>query len=149
MVVVFLPVLVGFAALVIDVGVMYNTRADLQNAADAAALAGATALASDEMTQLRLANSGVTGGTVSDMSVGRAGEISYLNPTWGTVATSLEHSDITVGQLDLSSAGSHIASGVVPSTFNAVQTKADSCEMRIDAWNAVPIAAASAMLTVA
>ena len=38
-------VLVGFASLTLDVGAIYNTRADLQNAADAAALAGASVLA--------------------------------------------------------------------------------------------------------
>jgi len=35
-------VIVGFAALAIDVGVMYNAKADLQRAADSAALAGAS-----------------------------------------------------------------------------------------------------------
>lgn len=39
-----LPVLIGFAALAVDVGYMYATRNELQNAADAAALAGATQL---------------------------------------------------------------------------------------------------------
>ena len=34
-------VLVGFAALLIDVGAMYLTKTNMQNAADAAALAGA------------------------------------------------------------------------------------------------------------
>lgn len=33
--------LIGFAALVVDVGVLYNSKAELQNIADAAALAGA------------------------------------------------------------------------------------------------------------
>ena len=42
--VVTLVVLFGFAALTVDVGAMYNTRADLQRAADAGALAAATAL---------------------------------------------------------------------------------------------------------
>ncbi len=38
------PVLLGFAVLTIDVGVLYNTRADLQNAADAGALAATSIL---------------------------------------------------------------------------------------------------------
>ena len=41
------PVLMGFAALTIDIGQMYSVRAELQNAMDAAALAGASALALD------------------------------------------------------------------------------------------------------
>lgn len=40
--------LLGFAALTIDTGVMYNTRADLQRTADASALAAAMALADEE-----------------------------------------------------------------------------------------------------
>ncbi len=41
---VMLVVLLGFAALTVDVGLMYNTRNDLQTTADAAALAGAQSL---------------------------------------------------------------------------------------------------------
>ncbi len=40
-----MTVIVGFAALTIDVGVMYNAKADLQRTADAAALAAAAKLA--------------------------------------------------------------------------------------------------------
>jgi Flp pilus assembly protein TadG len=40
-----LVVLLGFSALTIDVGYIYNVRAELQNAADAMSLAGASALA--------------------------------------------------------------------------------------------------------
>jgi len=40
------PVLIGFAALSVDVGVMYNAKADLQRAADAAAMAAASRLTS-------------------------------------------------------------------------------------------------------
>ncbi len=45
LVVIVLPVIVGFAALTVDVGVMYNARSDLQTVADATALATAAALA--------------------------------------------------------------------------------------------------------
>lgn len=43
-----LTVLLGFAALTVDVGVMYNARAELQNAADAGAMAAALALMNTE-----------------------------------------------------------------------------------------------------
>ncbi len=46
-------VILGFAALTVDVGVMYNTRADLQRAADAATLAGASAYTTDAMMRIR------------------------------------------------------------------------------------------------
>jgi hypothetical protein len=44
-----LTVLVGFAALTIDVGRLELTKAELQNAADAAAMAGASAFADDSL----------------------------------------------------------------------------------------------------
>lgn len=47
LVLVLIPVLLGFAVLTVDVGVLYNTRADLQNAADAGTLAAANILAED------------------------------------------------------------------------------------------------------
>jgi len=46
LVVVVLPVILGFAALTIDVGVIFNTRADLQKAADVSALSAADVLRS-------------------------------------------------------------------------------------------------------
>ena len=51
-----MSVLLGFAALTVDVGVMYNAKADLQRTADAAALAGAAMLANfDEGDPMELA----------------------------------------------------------------------------------------------
>jgi len=60
MIAVTIPVLVGFAALTIDVGIMYNTRADLQRAADAGAMAAAQAMTNgdpnvDRVTRARKA----------------------------------------------------------------------------------------------
>ena len=43
-VVVVIPVMIGFAALTVDVGYLYNVRAELQNAADATALSAAQLL---------------------------------------------------------------------------------------------------------
>jgi hypothetical protein len=54
LVVIIVPVLLGFAVLTIDVGHMYNVRAELQTAADAASLAAADRLASGaEYAELR------------------------------------------------------------------------------------------------
>ncbi len=41
-VIVMLPVLVGFAVITVDVGIMYNAKSDMQRTADAAAVAAAT-----------------------------------------------------------------------------------------------------------
>ena len=46
------PVLIGFAALAIDVGFICNVAAHTQNTADAGALAGAFALFEDETDEL-------------------------------------------------------------------------------------------------
>jgi Flp pilus assembly protein TadG len=59
---VLLPILLGFAALAVDVAFVVMTKARMQNAADAAALAGASGLlagettASARLTALNLAN---------------------------------------------------------------------------------------------
>ncbi len=57
LVAVMVPVLLGFAVLTIDVGVLYNSRSDMQNAADAGALAATNVLGnyrgSDEVALAR------------------------------------------------------------------------------------------------
>ena len=47
-----MPMLVGFGGLVVDAGIIYVTKARLQNSADAAALAGAQGLPSGETAEL-------------------------------------------------------------------------------------------------
>ena len=84
---VLLTVLIGFAAMTVDVGVMYNTRADLQRTADAAALAAASRLVDYEFGEpVELARAealhfveenhvmghGVTIDTVGDVIFGQA-----------------------------------------------------------------------------
>ena len=83
----FLVVLVGFTTLAVDLGYMYNTRAELQNAADAAAMAAAAFLSSGEPTtaeenvraqayKYALANKAAGKGTIidseADVILGRA-----------------------------------------------------------------------------
>ncbi len=87
-----LPVLVGFAALTIDVGYMLLVRTQLQSAADAAALAGVSAylddvaLAEDQSGLIRLAT-------------WRAQETSRRNESAGD-PTILETMDVTLGRHD-------------------------------------------------
>ena len=52
--VVLITIMLGFAALTVDIGVAYNARADLQIATDSAALAAASAYASDPMMEVRM-----------------------------------------------------------------------------------------------
>lgn len=72
MTVVMIPVLIGFSALAVDVGRLLYVRGELQRAADAAAMAGASGLAGDGV---------ITGDTFSLEAVAyaRAAETSYLN----------------------------------------------------------------------
>lgn len=84
-VLVVLVVLLGCAALSVDVGAMYNARADLQRTADAAALAAAEALGNyGEVDPVELARA-------------RATEIVEANAVLGQSMT-LESSDVVVGR---------------------------------------------------
>ena len=71
--VVFLVVLLGMAAMVLDVGSWYRADRDTQSTADAAALAGAQALPEDPATAVTLAqqyaakNGGLGSGTIRSL----------------------------------------------------------------------------------
>ena len=117
-----LPVILGMAALTVDVGAMFNTRIDLQNAADAAALAGVSAYVTDPMMMLRLgSDSSSLVAQVQALVNERAPVLSMLNPLFGAEATALEVNDIQVGWIDLDSATSPLQTGVPGSSYNAVQ----------------------------
>lgn len=120
-VMVLLGVLVGFAALTVDVGQLYSARGDLQRAADSAALAGVSALASDDMIGVRYGSGDIV--VVEDTADTRAGTFSALNFTLND-ATLVENEDILTGWIDLTSATSPIDSGVPASQYNAVQVTA-------------------------
>jgi Flp pilus assembly protein TadG len=120
-----LPVLIGFAALTIDIGAMYNTRADLQRAADAAALAGVAALTSDTMMQYRdTANSAL----LFQVTTAATGEVNYfsgLNHSFGSNTMHIEAGDITTGWLDVTSSTTPIQGSPPAGAFpNAVRVAA-------------------------
>lgn len=114
-----LVVLIGFASLTLDVGALYNTRADLQNAADAAALAGASMLAEDVMMEIRLAKQK----TSSDISVDvfkRASLVAMQVTSFGGKPVELTGGDVITGWIDLNSSNSSIDTGKASSLTNAV-----------------------------
>ncbi len=94
-VLVFMTTLIGVGALVIDVGMLYNTKAELQKSADAAALAAATELgnagAADDVRSSafqkaqefaqgnKVLNDGILLAEGSDVVFGRA----FINPQTG------------------------------------------------------------------
>lgn len=122
-VVVLIPVLLGAAALTVDVGLLVNTKTDLQIAADAAALAGVAALSTDEMMRVRMREDDPSAmAAVTRMAERLAARFSSYNPSLATETTYIDPKDITVGWIDLESGTSPIRTDVPPSQFNAVQT---------------------------
>ncbi len=104
-------VLIGFAALAIDVGYAYSVQAQLQRNADAAALAGAVVLTSDKMLT---PSYDPTSDVISEVDSYAALNIS------GGVAPVIAGSDIIVGFInDLRDPTEMISPGATP--FNAVQ----------------------------
>jgi len=105
-----IPVMLAFAALTVDVGMLYSARADLQRAADAAALAGATAFLED---------AGITGNEpdLALLIASRTKEAALRNPTLGK-STSIEPGDLVFGQHDYDHPSAPLGS-VAP--WNAVQ----------------------------
>jgi Flp pilus assembly protein TadG len=93
-VMVLLTVLIGFAALTVDVGAMYNARADLQRTVDAAALAAADALGNfGTADPIELAKS-------------RAADYVSMNPVFGKPLQLDAASDVVAGRA-VYNAGSH------------------------------------------
>ncbi len=119
---VMIPVLLGFAALTIDVGAMYSVRADLQISADAAAMAAVSAYARDPMLQIRLGygGDGELAATISN-GTAEANRVAATNNSFGAHSTSINPADISFGWIDATSSTSAIDTSVVSENFNAVQ----------------------------
>lgn len=81
-----MTVMVGFAALTIDVGAMYNAKAELQRTADAAALAAAAMLGEYQT------------GAPQEAARDRAVEFAAANGVWGQSMFVDRQSDVTFGR---------------------------------------------------
>lgn len=103
------PVLLGFAVLTIDVGVLYNTRADLQNAADAGALAA----------------TGILGSNVgaNEITLARQAALDIINRqyTFGRQLT-INPTDLVFGRVDFNT---------IANTFTFVPTEVNADAVRI------------------
>ncbi len=93
---VMLVVILGFAALTIDVGAIYNTRVDLQNAADAAALGSAS-----ELSRIAL-------GRPVDRARKTAYQIVKQNPVFGGSVTIDPAADLVFGRAEINEATGRI-----------------------------------------
>ncbi len=119
-----LTVLLGVAALTVDVGQMYAARSELQRAADAAALAGASAYTTEEMMMVRMAKGGTdTLALIRGYAQARAQEMSSENNTLGA-PTLVDAQDITPGWLNVYSATEPIVANPDPTKYNAVRVVA-------------------------
>jgi len=122
LVAVMLPVLLGVAALTIDVGAMYGVRNDLQISADSAALAAAAAYASNSMLQIRLGYGGDME-LYDTMATGytEVGRVAALNNSFGIATTAVSSSDVNFGWIDITSGTSPLDTTAASSSYNAVR----------------------------
>lgn len=122
-VMVLISVLLGFAALTIDLGTMFRARGDLQDAADSAAMAGVSAFTSDAMLRVRLTPTDSNSFNEALQYVrDRARDFSQANYTLGEQTNLLITSDdLKSGWIDLNSASSPLDPLRVVNEFNAVQ----------------------------
>lgn len=126
-VMVMLVTLIGFASLTVDVGALYNTRADLQNAADAAALAGASSLAGDTMLRVRMKKLD-SAASVTQALTSRAGQVASELSSFGLKSVILDQDDVKAGWIELTSATSGVESDHPVYQMNAVQVVARRSE---------------------
>jgi len=125
LVLVMMGTLLSLAALTVDVGMLYSARADLQRAADAGALAGASAFTSDHMLKVRLGedvSASLAG--MSSTSLARIAALSSLNPSVGLSATVVTATDVTSGWIDLASSTSSIVPNPPGNNYNALKVMA-------------------------
>ncbi len=118
LIVILLPVLAGFAALAVDVGVIYNTRADLQRAADAASMAAALALSDNQFADDPL-----------EVARQEALEIISKNHVLGEQVTLDAATDIIFGRGNFDpedSTYSFVATDVLPDAVRIVVRKTES-----------------------
>lgn len=123
-VVIMLVVILGFAALTIDIGNVYRARGELQRASDSGALAGVSAFLGDNM--LEALQSGYDGAPdpalidpIHDSAGTRAVAYSEKNNTLQT-PTKVEDGDVVLGHFDFSDPGADLDAEADPANFNAV-----------------------------
>lgn len=109
---VFAVILVGFAALTLDIGAMYNTRSDLQRTADAAALAAAARLSQYE------------DGSPIELARQVAQEFTEKNKVFGNSMTLDPDSDVTFGRANYDASNNTYS-------FTPTELMPDAVEVRV------------------
>lgn len=117
LVIVCLVTIVAFAALTLDVGAMYNTRADLQRTADSAALAAAMALMNND----RLKGDSYQLGVFADAR-DAATNYTYVNKV-SSENLAVAYGDVNIGYLSDATDAAESPSFSDPDRFNSVRVK--------------------------
>jgi hypothetical protein len=91
LVAILMPVVIAFMALAVDVGYLYNVRAQLQRTADAAALAGASVLVDESRLKTGIVDTDLIGERVTGFAA--------LNQVLG-LSPSVASGDIIIGRLN-------------------------------------------------
>lgn len=124
MVAISIPMLIGFGALAVDVGMLYGVRAELQRTADAAALAGALELLDED--QLR----GSADMSLEEQAARQASaDYAARNPVHGdslAIALNSENSpdgDVLLGYLSNPDDLSQAMSTTNPNNYNSIQVR--------------------------
>lgn len=124
-------VLIGMAALAIDMGMLYATRAEMQRTADAGALAGAWGLLGDERFISGGMSTLVARSRQSASSLAGANEVFGSSPVVDNNACNAADGDILIGQIvNPSDQSSPLLSAVDASLYNSVQVKVRRDEVR-------------------
>jgi hypothetical protein len=116
-----LVVILGFAALTVDVGTLYNVRAELQRSADAAALAGASVFTGDTMMRVRMdPQDDESLAEVLTYTNDRTTRYSEFNRALNEI-THIEDGDIVPGWLDFSAGLTAVQANPASDAYNAVE----------------------------
>lgn len=105
-------VLLGFTALAVDMGAIYDAKAELQRTADAAVLAAAAALAAPNEAE------------PTQLAIGRACEYAAANTVWGDPMQLEPATDVTFGRATFDEATGTYVFTPTDSVPNAVRVRA-------------------------
>lgn len=104
----------GFAALAVDVGMLYSARSELQRTADASALS-----ASWSLLDARRVKGGSIFTTINNQAKADAVALSQKNTTLDTAGTVSSASDVTLGHVSYHGVASEVFNNAASSAYNA------------------------------
>ena len=118
-----LPVFIGFAALAVDTSMVAVARSQLSTAADAAALAGAQQLATENRVRAATTlTTEITGANNQSLAFAQKNSVLGTAPVLSTNVSNAANGEIMVGYIDWTNPGSALDSSAASTKlFNSVQ----------------------------